>query len=77
VQIHVSDGIIAHLAKERDGNVHHRYVADATYGSFEKEFTEAICHVHNVGDLEAGSWLQSACRPHGEDVTRTEHVSVL
>jgi hypothetical protein len=43
VEIDMSDGIIAHLTKERGGSVHDRHVVDIRSGSFEKE-TYGLIH---------------------------------
>jgi hypothetical protein len=70
VESDVPDGIIAHLMRECDGNLHDRHVVDVTSGSFEKEIHRANphsvafgnnprCDAKNAIDLETYSEFSS------------------
>jgi hypothetical protein len=68
----IPDGIIAHLAKERGGNVHDRRVVEVTSGPFEKETEGANPH-SRAADLEAYSCFFSAHRTTEEDIPHTRN----
>jgi hypothetical protein len=78
----IPDGIIAHLTREYDGNVHDREIVAVTSGSFEIETCGANPHsgayqnrpehaAKNAVDLEAGSYYYSACRAKTEQIRHT------
>jgi hypothetical protein len=80
----IPDGIIAHLTRECDGNVHDRHVVDITCGSFEKVTLGANPHsgaydndpgyaAKNAADLESGSVFLSAYRDKKEDIRHTRN----
>jgi serine/threonine protein kinase len=84
VEIDVPDGIIAHLTRECRGNVHDRYDAQVTSGSFEKETWGADPHsvtydndprwpAKNAADLEIDSGFRSAHWAHFEDIPHTRN----
>jgi hypothetical protein len=81
---HVPDGIIAHLTRECEGNVHDHHVVEVTSGSFEKETHGANPHsgaydnnpdnaAKNATDLETDSLFQSAFRGKKEDIPHTRN----
>jgi hypothetical protein len=83
-EIDVPDGIIAHLTRERGGNVHDCGVVDVTCGSFEKETQGANPHsgaydnqpkfaAKNAADLETPSIFGSACRRSSEEISHTRN----
>jgi hypothetical protein len=77
--VDVPDGIIAHLTRECNGNVHDRQVVDITCGWFESvtigtnPHSGAYCNysgcaAKNAADLEADSCFQSALRGSEENI---------
>jgi hypothetical protein len=49
------DGIIGHLTKECEGNVHDRKIIELITGSFARETSPGFGSLTNVADLEAAS----------------------
>jgi hypothetical protein len=80
----IPDGILAHLTRERSGNVHDRQVVEVTSGSFEKETHGTNPHsgayenysrvaAKNAADLETDSLFFSAFRNDEEDIPHTRN----
>jgi hypothetical protein len=84
VEIDVPDGIIVHLTRKCDGNVHEAKIVDVSSGPFEKETYGANPHsgawnddpkyaAKNAVDLETDSRFGSAYRKKTEDIPHTRN----
>jgi hypothetical protein len=71
--LNVPDGIIGHLTREYEGNVHDRGIIELTSGSFEKESYPAKGSLNSVADLEADSMFYTAFRHLSTSVSHTRH----
>jgi hypothetical protein len=75
IRFDVPDGIIAHLVRECDGNVHYRHVVEVTCGSLEKETLgdHRYSGAKNVGDWETDSLLIPVSRRRDEYTRHTKN----
>jgi hypothetical protein len=69
----VPDGIIGHLTKEYNGNVHDLGIVELTAGSFENEPRAAGGFLKSVADLETHSTFHSIWRDRSTDIPHTRN----
>jgi hypothetical protein len=72
-KIIVRKGIIGHVTKEYNRNVHDHHVVDVTRASFEKEAQSTSTIATNAADLESGSVFLSAYRNYQQGIPHTRN----